>query len=249
MAGCRLFPGTAAATPHPCTDRYSTARCDAILSAAAEQLGIAEDDVTAVELAPDPTPRSDGILETRGGSAGFTVLLRVGSDTRTAQLCQGIPSGPACSDEPVDWVVRSVIGNGYSDVPCAGEPPAGCASPVPSPDPAAVEGASALSIASRTVAVPSVGHYEVELGRASLPNGVLTEARAELVDPSLPGIRLSSDGLSLTLRSLAPDRPAFSNRYEHGWWPGVEPVAVLLVFDARHVEPASTIELRDIVVR
>jgi hypothetical protein len=39
------------------------------------------------------------------------------------------------------------------------------------------------------------------------------------------------------------------NKYEHGWWPGVEPVAVLLIFEARHADPGATIEVRNVLVR
>jgi hypothetical protein len=247
-AGCGFLAGAGVApTPYTCTDRYSAARCEAILSAAAEQLQIGDDEVTAVEIEPDPTSRNDGILETRSGGA-FTVRLHVGGDARMVQLCPGVSRGPACSDDPFAWTIESPIGAGYSDVPCPGEPPDGCATPVPQSDPVAVARAAPLRIASRVIPVPTVGRYEIDLGDASLPNGVLTKAEATLADPSLPGIRLASAGMVLSIRSLVPGRPPLTNKYEHGWWAGVEPVQVFLVFEARHVDPGATIEIRDLLV-
>ncbi|HET7029027.1 MAG TPA: hypothetical protein VFI34_00830 [Candidatus Limnocylindrales bacterium] len=254
--GCGMIPGLgggsgAAATARPCAAVYSADRCGAILSSAAEQLGIRDDDVTAVEIAPDPTPRPDGMLETRGGSRGFGVLVHAGSTVREIQICYGLPSGPACSDLPDvgGWTLGSAIGNGYDDIPCPGEPPAGCPSPVPSPEPVALAAAEALRIDDRVIPVPASGPYQIELGEANLPNGVLTEARARLVDPTPDHVRLSSAGIHLEIRSLVPGRPPFMNRYEHGWWPGIEPVEVILVFEARHVDPGATIEIRDVLVR
>jgi hypothetical protein len=247
-SGCRFIPGAGVApTPYRCLDRYSPARCDAILSAAAEQLRVADDDVTGLEIEPDPTPRPDGVLEIRSGG-GLAVRLHVGADERTVQICPGVSRGPACTDEPFTWTIDSPIGTGYSDVPCAGEPPDGCAT-LPSLDPDAIEDAVPLRIPSRVIPVPSVGRYEVKLGEASLPNGVLTQAQATLANPNLPGIRLSSDGLVLAVRSLVSGRPSMVNKYEHGWWPGVEPVAVLLIFEARHADPGATIEVRNVLVR
>ena len=254
--GCRMIPGLggakgAQATARPCPAIYSADRCAAILSSAAEQLGIADDDVTAVEIGPDPTPRADGILETRGGARGFAVLVHAGGKVREIQLCYGLPSGPACSDEPdlSGWTLGSAIGSGYDDIPCPGEPPAGCASPVPSPEPAALGGATALRVGDRVIPVPASGPYEIHLGEAILPNGILTEARATLVDPTPDHVRLSSAGIHLEIRSLVPGRPPFMNRYEHGWWPGTEPVEAIVVFEARHVDPGATIEIRDVLVR
>jgi hypothetical protein len=97
--------------------------------------------------------------------------------------------------------------------------------------------------------VPSTGHYEVVLGRAGLPNGVLTVADAALVDPWPTGITFAATGLRLVVESIVPGRPPFLNLYEHGWWPGVEEVQVVLVFDVLSVEPGTLLEIRDVVVR
>jgi hypothetical protein len=152
-------------------------------------------------------------------------------------------------DRPA-WTVRTPIGPsaGYQDIPCAGEPPDGCASPVPSPNVGTEATATPLRIDDRVIPVPEVGAYEVKLGEASLPNGILRVAGAELADPWPAALRLSNDGIRLVVRSLVPGRPPFMNLYEHGWWPGVEPVEVLLVFDVRHAGPGATLEIRDVDV-
>jgi hypothetical protein len=62
------------------------------------------------------------------------------------------------------------------------------------------------------------------------------------------GVRLSSEGIRLEIRSLVEGRPAFWNIHDHGWYPGTEAVEVFLVFDVRHVDPGATIEIRNVVV-
>jgi hypothetical protein len=249
LAGCGLLPsfGGEAAPARACARVYSVERCEAMLTAAAEALDVADDELTSIEIEPEPTPRSDGILETRSGPRPIEVLAHVGGVVRTVPMCVGIPSGPQCMDQPA-WEISSLIGNGYRDVPCPGEAPDGCATPLPKIDPTASAGAHQLRIDARVIPVPAVGLREVRLGTAVLPNGILTAAKARLGDPWPDGVRLSSAGISLEVRSLVDGRPPFTNSYEHGWWPGTEEVEVLLVFEARHAEPGATIEIRDLVV-
>lgn len=231
----------------PCASVYSADRCDALLTMAAESLGVADDAVTAIEIAPDPTPRTDGILETRSGSAGIGVIARVAGATREVQLCMGVAMEPACTLEP-RLTIHSAIGNGYEDVPCPGDPPDGCATPVPSPDPGAVTAGRPLRIEHVVLPVTSVGHQELRLGTAILPNGVWTVARADLGDPWPDGVHVSSEGLRLELHSLVPGRPGFVNIHAHGWYPGTEEVEVLPVLDVRRVGPGATIEIRNLLV-
>ena len=251
VAGCASFPaGARPPAPAPtrtCVAVYSADRCQAMLTAAAESLGVADDEVTAIEIAPDPTPRTDGIIETLGGARPIVVLAHIRGAVREVPMCMGVASGPPCMNVPA-WEIGSAIGGGYSDVPCTGEPPDGCASPVPSRAPDAIAAARPLRIAQRVIAVPSVGLYEARLGTAVLPNGVLTVAQAELADPWPDAVRLSSEGIRLEIRSQVAGRPGFWNIHEHGWYPGTEAVDVFLVFQARHVEPGATIEIRNLVV-
>ena len=247
IAGCHLIRAATPAIAQPCVAVYSAERCDAMLTVAAEQLGIADAEVTALEIAPDPTPRSDGILEVRGGARGIVVLVHVGNRVREVPMCMGLPSGPACGATPI-LAIGTPIGAGYEDVPCAGEPPDGCATPVPSREPSAAEAARPLRIDHRVIAIAGVGPHEVSLGTATIPNGVLTVAQAELVDPWPDGVRLSSQGIRLEVRSLVAGRPAFNNIHEHGWWPGTEAVEVFLVFEVRRVQQGATIEIQGVLV-
>jgi hypothetical protein len=249
LVSCGLLPfaGGGAGSARACDAVYSLERCQAMLTAAAESLGVAEEDVASIEIAPEPTPRSDGILEIRSGSRPIEVLAHVGGVVRTVPMCFGIPSGPQCMDRPA-WEISSSVGAGYEDVPCPGEPPDGCATPLPAVDPTARAGAQQLRIDDRVIPVSAVGRQEVRLGTAVLPNGILTVAHGQLGDPWPDLVRFSSAGISLEVRSLVHGRPPFSNSYEHGWWPGTEEVEVFLVFEARHVEPGATIEIRNLVV-
>lgn len=249
IGGCSTNPAGEgpARSARPCAAVFPIERCEAMLTLAAERLGVADDDVTSIAIAPDPTPRSDGILENRGGSAPIVVLATVDGSVRQVDMCMGLSTGPACSNEP-SLTIATVIGAGYSDVPCAGAPPDGCASPVPSHEPAAIAAARPLRLERLVVPVPGVGRHEIRLGTATIPNGVLTVAQAELGDPWPDGLRFSSEGLRLEIRSLVPGRPAFMNIHEHGWYPGTEEVEVLLVFEARRAEPGATIEIRNLVV-
>jgi hypothetical protein len=251
ISGCGLAPARGspppAAAARPCVAVYPTERCQAILTAAAESLGVADDDVSSIDIQPDPTPRPDGIIQTLGGARPIVVGAHVGGTVREVSMCGGIATAPPCLDAP-SWGVGSPIGGGYQDVPCAGEPPDGCAKPLSTLQPKAIAGARQLRIERRTIPVAGIVRHEVRLGDATLPNGVLTVAQGGLADPWPDGVRLSSEGIYLQVRSRLGDRPAFTNLYEHGWWPGTEPVDVFLVFEARHVDPGATIEIRDIVV-
>ena len=79
-----------------------------------------------------------------------------------------------CTDPPTLQLSAPTL-SGYTDIPCSGDPPDGCASPVPTIDPAVAKDGRPLAIASRDVPLDHVGHYDIPLGTAVLPNGVLTE--------------------------------------------------------------------------
>ena len=250
IAGCKSVSIGAAPRPESscaCEALYPAERCAALLTAAAEQLGIRDSDVDSIEIAPAPTLRTDGVLMKRSGGEPIVVLARVRGEIRKASLCAGIPSGPACRDTPIIGI-SSPVQSGYRDVPCQGEPPDGCATPLPAIEAAAARAARPLRIERVVIPIAKVGRAEVRLGEATLPNGILTVAEADLEDPWPDLVRFSGEELRLEVRSLVADRPAFWNYYDHGWWPGTEPVAVFLVFDARHVEPGATITIRDLVV-
>ena len=247
-AGCGLMPilpappaGTAL---EPCQALHSADRCSAMLTVAAEQLGVSDDDITSISIDVAATSPPGMTL---GGAWPITVVVEVGGVARKASMCGGLPIGPACDESPA-WAIGSALQGGYQDVPCAGEAPNGCATPLPPMAPDAARDRQALKIPDRTIDVPKVGPYRIQLGQARLANGVLRIAQATLADPWPDHVHLSSDGIRIEVVSTVDGRPPFENLYQHGWWPGVELVDVFLVFEARHVDPGATIEIRDVLV-
>lgn len=246
VAGCGPGP-VAPVGPAPCHAVYSADRCDAILTAAAEQAGIAEDEILALEIRPDPPPPPGGALDRAGPVVRLTIRTAAGPADLEI-FCGGIAGAtdPPCMESP--RLVIGGIGDGYHDVPCPGEPPHGCATPLPDLAPEALAAARPLRLDRFVIPVARVGPHEVVVGRASLANGVLRALDAALVEPWPAGLDLSREGLRLEVRSLDPDRPPFRTYYEHGWWPGTEEVELVLAFEVRDREPGATIVLRDVVV-
>jgi hypothetical protein len=142
-----------------------------------------------------------------------------------------------------------LIAGANHDVPCTGEDAAGtperCATPIVL-DPDAVAQAVPLRVDAIDVPV-TVGHHEIELGRASLANGFLDKASFTLADPAPDGVSIP-EGVRLVVASTDPGRPQFGNVYERGIFPGVEEVVVSLVFDVVAVPPDTVLQVRDVVV-
>lgn len=245
--GCGLLPIVPPQPPsglRPCAAVHSADRCSAMLTVAAEQLGVRDDDITSISMDLDAT-HPPGL--TLGGAWPTTVVVEVDGQLRKASMCGGLPVGPACDESPA-WTIRSAVEAGYGDVPCEGEAPNGCASPLPTLAPDALRDAETLRIDQRSIDVPSIGPYRIHLGEAALANGILKVARGRLADPWPDHVHISSDGIRIEVVSKVAGRPPFENLYQHGWWPGVERVDVFLVFEARHVDPGAMIEIRDLLV-
>ena len=243
VAGCNLIPKVAD-IPHDCAAEYPPARCLAIADQVAAEVDRDRGDVSAVTIVPDPPP--DGAV--LGGAWPITIRLtfRDGT-THQAQICGGLAIAPACSDDPhLDG--RSVLG-AYHDVPCAGEPPDGCPSPMAAPEPDAVAAAEPITIGARSIPIDHDGPFEVELGRGSLANGILTDASFALQDPWPPDVAFRDGVIFLDVRSLEPDGRPFDNIYLHGTRPGVERVAAILRFDVLWFEPGADLGILDLIVR
>jgi hypothetical protein len=162
--------------------------------------------------------------------------------------CAGIP-GFQCLDDPHLRAMSPTIA-GYRDVPCDGEPPAGCASPVPPPDPEARAAARELRVPRLDIPIDHVGHYEIAVGAATLPNGILTTAEFGFASPAWPSDFTIAEGIvQLTVRSLDHPERFFWNIYDHGWIEGTERVEAILEFDVLHQEPGAELSIADIVVR
>jgi hypothetical protein len=249
-SGCSMFEAIqeqAAEGPRPCVEVYSRSRCLAMVDQAAAEISKTRADVTAATIIPDPPP--DGAVLGGAWSIRLRVTLADGS-SHDARMCGGLPSGPACTDDPrLSAASVTGPGSGYRDAPCGGEPPDGCPTPFPSLDPDAVEAATPLTIADRTVAIERNGRQEISLGEASLPNGILTEAWFEFLEVWPDDVALAGGLGWIEVRSLEPDGRPFDNYYLHGWREGIERVEAFLILDVLWFEPDADLAIRDVVVR
>ncbi len=248
VAGCSISAGPV--VMKSCSQVYSKERCLAMTDEAASRSGRTRNDVTDVEIVPDPTPE-DGILVTLGGAAPINVRLSFTDGTTTdTPLCFGIPSGPACMDEP-QLEARSMLGEGggYHDVPCPdGAAPQTCGTPLPTLQPAAVAGARPLSVARLEIPIDHLGTYEVPLGEVSFPNGIATAASLEFAETWPLDVSLRDGVAYIGLRSLEPDGKPFQNYFDHGWRSGVERAQAVLTFEVLWFKEGAVLDLRDIAV-
>jgi len=244
VAGCGLLPAGPAGGPYPeaCARLgFDERRCAAIVARAREAAGIAESDVLAAEFVPD------GGRSELGGYRLATVrlALRDGTDRTQEIWCVGItvPDDLVCHDDPA-----ITIGGGVDqDVPCTGEPPAGCATLPPSPRADVVARAQPLIVPALDVPLDRVGGYEIRVGEAGLPDGALSDRSARLVDPR-PVSYWIEGGVRIDVRPALADRPPVGSVYRDPH-DGVEPVVVYLVFEVTDVSPGAVLQIRDIVVR
>ena len=247
LVGCDALAGIIPVPPRGparCGQLFSADRCRVITDQAASQLRLTREDVASIEIIPEPTPEvRDGvtILQTRGGAAPIDLLVTLtDGTTRQTSMCGGIPSGPACSDDPHIDVHSMSLDAGYRDVPEG-------SSPVPSVAPAAVADATELRIDRLDIPIDRTGHHEIVLGDLLVPNGLLTSADFALVHDWPPGVTILY-GVYLEIRAKSNGKVIW-NIYEHGWREGVEGVEAVLVFDVFHVDPGATLSIRDVVVR
>jgi hypothetical protein len=250
IASCSAIVGASPADPQSCREVYSTQTCLAMTDEAASRSHRTRDDVTAIDIVQFPTRDQNGALITRSGGGFFARLTFSDGTTIDQAMCVGIPSGPACMDEP-RLEARSSIdrGGGYHDVPCPdGSAPNTCGTPLPTLEPAAVAGARPLSVARFKVPIDHVGAYEVPLGEVVLPNGIATIASFEFADPWPLDVSLGEGVAQINLRSLEPDGKPFQNYFDHGWRPGVERAEAVLVFDILWFKKGAVLDIRDIAV-
>jgi hypothetical protein len=267
LVGCSVAGNRPAASqlvrPYPegCADfGFAARRCAAIVAIARHDLDI-QDPAATVELLSEPPfpgcgPQPDGttiLCKTSGG--GTAVIVRIttpGGSSRSDTFRCGVGSQGSIACHANPEIVIATPMEGYHDIACAGEDskgnPTGCATPVPPTDPGARAEARPLSIAILDIPIDHDGPYEVEIGRAGLPNGALEDASASLAGPTLPGIVLL-DGIRLAVEPVDPAGRPFLNVYEHGWTPGVEDVRVLLRFEVVQHDSGAIVPVRDVRVR
>jgi hypothetical protein len=261
---CSLLPGQPGAPagltddvgiPYPegcaafgLTDR----QCEHIVNRIGDSLHVDRSQVREIRLLGDPGCQAeDGSQVICMRTTAFRVRVRfIQGDARLfegSQFCGvGGENDLGCTDPPTALLSAPTL-SGYTDIPCSGDPPDGCASPVPTIDPAVAKDAKALTIASRDVPLDHVGHYDIPLGTAVLPNGVLTEGSFALADDAQTDFLLTDSVIRLEV--TGPDDKPIFNVYEQGWRPGTETVDVHLVFDLEAVDPGATLGVRDVVVR
>jgi hypothetical protein len=223
---------------------FNQRRCDAVVAQAIEGAGVAPADVASVELG-----RPDGVK--RGLSGSLTALARLHlADGRTIDhevWCVGVSTEYKawCVDDPR---LQLFMGANH-DVPCNGDQdglfPEGCATPIVL-DPEAVAEARPLRVDALDIPI-AVGHHEIELGYATLPNGFLERAGFTLADLAPDGVAIP-EGIRMVVVSTDPSRPPFENVYDRGTFPGVEEVVASLVFDVDAASPGAVLQVRDVIV-
>ena len=103
-----------------------------------------------------------------------------------------------------------------------------------------------LRVASLDIPLDHLGPYEVEVGEAGLPDGVLSTRSATLADPS-PETFWIAPFIEIDVRPVDPARPPIGSVYRDPF-DGVEPVKVFLVFDVTELKSASVLQVRNLLV-
>ena len=248
-------PSTPDATDDPAFALYgdqcpayqlSPRRCAFIVRTLAEQAGVELADATDVVLLGDPGcgDPDPNVICTR--TTSFVVRARFSmADGRTAEesvFC-GVGTSWLCEEAPE---IRDPTMEGYHDIPCPGEPPQ-CPSPLPTIDPDAANRAEPLRVDDLDIPIDHLGDYDVVLGEATLPNGILTEKTLHLVDPRPTDFHLDG-GLEIDLVSLDDGKP-LDGYWMHSWRDGTEQVAAHLLFTVIDLLPGAVLQVQDVEVR
>lgn len=227
-----------------CPSDMSLVRCLVLADAAAFQLNTTRENVIAVEVLPEPSPPLvliDGKLVPQKRSGGGPIVVRVtladGSTHEVSMGCGGVNMTPPCVSEPH----LMAVSNNDRDHPAG-------ATPVPTAAPDALADATELRIDRLDIPIDHVGLFEVELGQARLPNGLLTDSGFKLVDDWPSDITILDGIVRLEVRSMEDGKP-HGNLYEHGWRQGTELVEAVLVFDVFRFEPGAVLSISDVLVQ
>jgi hypothetical protein len=245
LAGCDALSGPGGA-PYPASCgsfEFSERRCAGIVARARQT---AADQLTSEPVAIGLLHQEDGTAQLGGYQVARVVFtLPDGSRVVEPVMCIGVPDGPgdaACWEPFIS--VQSAVSH---DVPCAGEPPDGCATPI-ALDPEAVAAARPMQLPAFDVPLDHLGHYEIEVGEVGLPNGYIDELRAAVAEER-PADFWIDEPIRLEVRPKDPSRPPFGDVYARGRTDGVEDATVWLVFDVTEASPGAVLHLVDIDVR
>jgi hypothetical protein len=218
---------------------YSPHRCRAIVARAIANAKVAEHDIRTVRLLPFDRQSALG----RRQVALVRLELANGTNVDQDVRCVGVDMGLACNES-----AEIQVGAGVDrDVPCAGEPPTGCATLPPTPDPDGVAAAKPFRLTSLDVPLDHEGPYEVRLGTAMLPNGYLSERALDMPDRT-PQTFWIDGGVRLDVRPDIAGRPPIGSVYRDPF-DGPEAVTIFLVFDVTQLDALSVLHVRDVVVR
>ena len=244
-------PSTPDATDDPAFALYgdqcpayqlSPRRCAFIVRTLAEQAGVELADATDVVLLGDPGcgDPDPNVICTR--TTSFVVRARFSmADGRTAEesvFC-GVGTSWLCEEAPE---IRDPTMEGYHDIPCPGEPPR-CPSPLPTIDPDAANRAEPLRVDDLDIPIDHLGDYDVVLGEATLPNGIVTEKTLHVVDPAAD--RLPPRWRPRNQPRVARRRQYVDDYWTHGWRDGTERVEAHLLFTVIDVLPGAVLQVRN----
>jgi hypothetical protein len=242
VAGCALLADRPRAGPYPqaCASfELSEQRCAAVVGRAASLAEVSLVDPALTEIRLEP---GDG---SRREIAVVRFLFADGRQVAEPIACAGVgsPSDRVCTEG-----AGIFVGGGINhDVPCVGEPPAGCATLPPTPRPASVAAADELRLDRLAVPIDRTGRYRLEVGSASLPDGAISEMLMTIEDPRPLGYWID-DGVRLVIEPDIPGRPPVGSVYRDPF-DGPEPVHVFLEFEVTELLEPSTLVVRGIVVR
>jgi hypothetical protein len=206
------------------------------------QAGVKAADVASVDILP---PTQDGTTRIGGYMISRVRLLLANDTERVEEIwCIGVGGGDdeACDADPVILIGAGQVSG---DVPCSDEPPAGCATPPPTPRPAVQAKAMPLHVPALDIPLDHLGPYRIEVGQAGLPDGAFSRSSASVVDERPEGFWIRD--AKLIVEPVDPMRPPIGNVYREPF-DGVEPVRVVLEFTVAELTPGAVLQVRDIVV-
>jgi hypothetical protein len=247
VAACALVPRPSSTRSGCEALGFNERRCNAVIARArGEAIAGPVAIISATVLPPndaDAGVRLGGFMLARVAFA-----LADGRSVMHEVWCTGVVSEDdiACRDKPEIMLFAGID----HDVPCSGEAgngdPAGCATPVPTPPPAAVAAAKPLRVGVLDIPLDHTGPYEIRVGSAGLPNGYLTQRAFDITDHS-PTTFWITRGIRLDVRPTLDGRPEIGSAYRKPF-DGTEPVDVFLVFDVTETRPGAVLEVRNVVV-
>jgi len=231
---------------------FAPSRCDHIVAAARARAGDPVDVVLIVvrrATQPDGTTGPDVSL----GSVSIATVDFTRSDgtSQSVDIRCGLLVGPSSSDRVCSADPQVRIAGGVSmDIPCGptpGDESHPCGPLPPDPDPAIVAASRPMSVPSLAIPLDHLGHYEVLVGTATIPNGAISERTASLADPR-PTDYWIEPYIEIEVR---PDRGGYPlDSYYGRRVKGNEAVHVYLVFDVTELDaPTAVLQVRDLVVR